>query len=115
MNMKQTQFKKQMAYIISGFFLILILSSIFNKLVFIKTNKTCGKLLKISTSRYIEYLDFSYIVNGKQYIGSLPKKQLKNSIELDHLRKMDCIEIEYSAFFYSYNRIVDTLVIDTHR
>lgn len=108
--MKKKQ--KQLTFIIIGFFSILIIASIFNNLVFLSTNKGCGIFIKTGTSRYVEYIHYSYIVDGKEYTGSVPKKQLKNSLTLDDLKGINCIEIEYSSFFYSYSRVTDTLVID---
>lgn len=108
MNKKQ----KQNLLFIGLFFIgVLIVISIFNELMFVKTSRTCGVFYKVGTSSYIDYFHYKYSVNGREYFGSINKKSLKIK-SLDSLKKITCVEIEYSKYLNSYSIVSDTKVIN---
>ena len=101
---------KQIIYIVIGFILLITIAVSFNGLMFLNTRKTCATFYKIGTSRYVDYYHYSYFINGKKYDGSLTRKELKIK-SLDSLKKIKCVEIEYSTYINSYSRVIDQRVV----
>jgi hypothetical protein len=61
-------------------------------------------------SKGVEYLTYKFNVNDKIFIGNIPVSSLKIK-DLDSLKSMDCIKIEYSKITTFINRVVDERVM----
>lgn len=110
MTSNNRKIKKQILWIIIGFPLFLFLFSFVIQFFYTKSNITCGTFYKKGTSRYIDYYHYYFYADGEKCTGSISEGDLE-LVSLDSLKKMECIEIEYSLYNTIYSRVVDTRII----
>jgi hypothetical protein len=94
--------------IYAGIILILFL---FFKIAFIKSNTVCGKIIGESTTRGATHYKYKFYVNEKVYFATHPYPYFKDNLTLDSLKKIDCIQIEYSSFSPNISKLVDKRVL----
>jgi len=95
--------------------LLIIIASVlalflFSKLIFINAEDTCAHFTSIGGVRTTDYYNYSYIVDGNQFDGSLSDFNLSLR-DLDSLKKIECIQIEYSVYFSSFSRVIDKRIL----
>ncbi len=104
-----------MNYIKKNKLLILIISLTvlllaISQFAFIGAKITCGEFKDLHMSKGVEYLTYEFKVNDKIFIGNIPVSSLKIK-DLDSLKSMDCIKIEYSKISTFFNRVDDERLI----
>jgi len=97
------------------FVLLIIIASVlalflFSKLIFINAKTTCASFTSLSGVRTTDYYDYSYIADGTQFDGSLSEFNLSLR-DLDSLKKIECVQIEYSVYFPSFSRVIDKRIL----
>ena len=81
-----------------------------SNLFFINSKTTCAHFARISGVRTTDYYHYSYMVDGNQFEYSVSEFNLKLR-DLDSLKKIECVEIEYSVYFPSFSRVVDKRIL----
>ena len=92
---------------------IIFLLFVFYQFAYTKSEIICGELFKKSKMKGVSYYDFRFEVDGKKYFGTIPRPYIKENLEFDSLKKIDCIKIETSFISPSINRLVDTRILET--
>lgn len=87
--------------------LIAHLGVLFFKIAYLESTFVCGKIIGRSKVKGINYVNYSFVVNGETYFNSISRYDLKNEITIDSLEKVNCIQIEYSFISKSINRFAD--------
>ncbi len=106
----EKKLRKQIIYIGIGFATLFLVSIIFKELMLMSATKTCGYFYKVGTSRYVDYYQYTYSINGNRYNGFITKKELKIK-SINKLKKINCVEIKYSNYINSYSKVVDERIL----
>ena len=93
--------------IVFAVLLIGLMGAIFYKVAYIRSVFVCGKIIGISKIKGVSYVNYSFIVNGKKYFESVANHDLKRELIMDSLKKIQCVQIEYSFISPAINRFSD--------
>ncbi|MNU55783.1 hypothetical protein D3C71_448660 [compost metagenome] len=91
-------------------FAILVISFfgvVFYEVAYFKSTFVCGKIIGTSKMRGVNFLHYSFSIDERSYFSSIAQYDLKNGITIDSLKKVDCIQIEYSFISVAINRFTD--------
>jgi len=83
-------------------------------LAFIFSGKTCAKVVGIESIGALgkdNGYTIEYYIDDEKYVGGKSKGFFKADITYDGLRKIECIEIEYSDLTSSLFKVVDNRVL----
>jgi hypothetical protein len=89
--------------------LFLLLISI-NKLAYISSSSACGTFFRLGETRGAKYLHYEFFIDNVKHEGSISRIDLRIK-SLDSLKKIDCIQIEYSNFSTYFNLVVDKRIL----
>lgn len=81
----------------------------FRQIAMFSTTQTCGRIVSESIVKGHSSFDIIYKVDGKLMTSGISSFTFKTG-DLNELRKVKCIRIEYSNYFPSYIGILDTVV-----
>ncbi len=87
--------------------IIMLIGLTFYKVAYIKSVFVCGKIIGTSKMRGVSYSNYSFTVNGKKYFDSVANHDLKRELIMDSLKKIQCVQIEYSFISPAINRFSD--------
>lgn len=79
-------------------------------LLYVDSGTTCGNYYKEGKNRGAVGFVYHYNINGMDYTSATVSMQLKVNT-LDSLKKIKCVEIEYSKWFPSISRMVDKRIL----
>lgn len=79
-------------------------------LIYIDSKTTCGNYYSEGKNRGAEGFVYHYSVDGVDYKAATAAMSMKIQ-SLEELKKIKCIEVEYSVWFPSVSRVVDERII----
>lgn len=85
---------------------IIVIGLLIEKLAYTSSKITCGRIIRQSSIRGAWSIYYVFKVEGETIEGGVGTSYLKN-IPLDSLKKIECVQIEYSTWGTSFNRVVD--------
>ncbi len=94
--------------IILSFFIFIYL--FLNYFVYFGSQIECGQVNRIGISKGARYLVLEFEIDNKKYNCSQTNSDFK-PIDIDSLKKIKCIKIEYSTLIPFFNRVVDKQVL----
>ncbi len=83
---------------------------IFLNIIYLNSKTTCAKFTKEGNTRGTIYIHYLYEVEGEEYIHLIDLMFLKVK-SLEELKRVECVEIEYSVWFPNFSRVTDKRVI----
>ena len=92
-------------------FLLILIFLVIYVVYFSTTEKTCCKIVGVSSIRGGGVILYDYEINHRKHKGSMTVGYFKDEISLDSLKKIDCVEMEYSKYLPFLNRITDKRIL----
>lgn len=89
---------------------ILLSAYLAEYVMYIKSEKVCSKFIYTSELKGATYFHYYVLIEKKRYNGSISKGSLKIK-SFEELKKMNCVEAEYSKFCKYFVRINDKRVL----
>jgi hypothetical protein len=90
---------------------IITLSYTFTYIIFIDSKTTCGRITRETFgSKGGHSTHYIFFVGSEKIEGNTSNSFLKK-IPLDSLKKIECIEIEYSRYSTIFNRLIDKRIV----
>lgn len=102
--------KKQWLYLIFVIFGLALVMLTLRFVMFSKSSVTCAKITRITRDRSGASIRYFFDVNNRTYLSGLSTISTKN-ISIDSLKKIDCIQLEYSNYSPFWNRIIDKRIL----
>lgn len=93
-----------------GMIIAIILVFIIKWLLYVNSGTTCGNYYSEGKNRGSTLFVYHYKVNGVDYRTSTDLITMKIQ-SLEELKKIKCVEVEYSVWFPSVSRVVDERII----
>jgi len=90
--------------------ILVLLLFIFGSGVYIKSERTCGTIIEETEIRGARYIRYKFQVDGETIYGSVTSSHIV-SLGIDSLKRIECIEIQYSNFSSVFNRLVDDRIL----
>jgi hypothetical protein len=81
-----------------------------NYLVYIGSQIECGQVDRIGISKGARYVVLEFEIDNKKYTCSQTNSDFK-PFDIDSLKKIECVKIEYSTFLPVFNRVVDERIL----
>ena len=81
-----------------------------NHIVYFHSGFECGKVKRVGISKGARYVVLEFYLDDTKYTCSQTNSDFK-LINLDSLKKIECIKIEYSTILPFFNRVVDMRVL----
>jgi len=104
--MNSKQLNRLLVIVIS---LIVLFLVVYN-LSFLKSRTICGKIIGEHEIKGAKYIRYRFIIDNDTSEGSLSVLDVKR-ISLDSLKKIECVQIQYSEFSSFFNRVVDKRIL----
>ncbi len=101
--------QKNFIWIAVSVLVFIILFFLDDLLMSLSTEKTCAQVVGIHSIRNMEYIEYEYTVNNN-VIRTDQSVLFVGLMNLNSLKKIECIEIEYSTIWPTHNRIIDKRV-----
>jgi len=104
--------KKFIFFLTSIFLVFVLFDNSINIILIYSSEKTCSKIIeKKRINNNIGIYTYSYNVDGIMQYSYEPVIHIKRDLNLDSLKKIECIKVEYSSYFPSISKIVDERVL----
>jgi len=86
------------------------LMQLFLQLIYINAKTTCANFTKLGGTRSVDSYHYIYRMSNITYENHISEGFLKLR-DLDSLKKIECVQIEYSIYFPSYSRVIDKRIL----